>query len=58
MLSLYLVIQRGMRVTSLDFCLRDIVNKKTLNLEQATSSVLSVLLLIYEFNADLYYSGT
>ena len=42
MLSLCLVIQRGMR-----FCLRVIVNEKPLNLEKTTSSVLSILLLIY-----------
>ena len=36
-----------MRVTPLDFCLRVIVNEKSLNLEKTTSSVLSVLLLIY-----------
>ena len=38
---------RRMRVTPLDFCLRIIVNEKPLNLEKTTSSVLSVLLLIY-----------
>ena len=42
-----LVIQRGKRVTSLGFFLRVIVNQKPLNLEKTTSSVLSVLLLIY-----------
>ena len=47
MLSLCLVIQRGMRITSLGFCLRVIVNEKPLNLEKTTSSVLSILLLIY-----------
>ena len=36
-----------MRVTPLGFCLRVIVNEKLLNLEKTTSSVLSVLLLIY-----------
>ena len=46
MLSLCLAIQRGMRVTPLGFCLRVIVNKKPLNLEMTTFSVLSVLLLI------------
>ena len=35
-----------MRITPLGFCLRVIVNKKPLNLEKTTSSVLSVLLLI------------
>ena len=47
MLTLCLVIHRGMRVTPLGFCLRVIVNEKPLNLEKTTSSVLSVLLLIY-----------
>ena len=47
MISFYLVIQRCMRVTPLGFCLRVIVNEKPLNLENTTSSVLSVLLLIY-----------
>ena len=47
MLSLCFVIQRSMRVIPLDFCLRVIVNEKSLNLEKTTSSVLSVLLLIY-----------
>jgi len=35
------------------FCLRVIVNEKLLNLEKTTSSALSVLLLIYEFDSDL-----
>ena len=51
MLSLCLVIQRGMRVTPLGFCFRVIVNEKLLNLEKTTSSVRYVLLLIYEKDA-------
>ena len=47
LLSLCLVIQHGIRVTSLGFCLRIIMNEKPINLEKTTSSVLSVLLLIY-----------
>ena len=47
MLSFSLAIHRVMRVTSLGLCLRVIVNEKPLNREQTTSSVLSVLLLIY-----------
>ena len=44
MLSLCLVIQRGMRVTPLGFCLRIIVNENPLNLEKTKSSVhISVL---------------
>ena len=39
--------RESMRVTPLDFCLRIIVNEKPINLEKTTSSVLSVLLLIY-----------
>ena len=39
--------RESMRVTPLGFCLRVIVNEKPLNLEKTTSSVLSVLLLIY-----------
>ena len=39
--------RESMRVTHLGFCLRVIVNEKPLNLEKTTSSVLSVLLLIY-----------
>ena len=46
-LSLCLVIQRGMRVTPLGYCLRVVVNDKHLNLEKTVSSVLSILLLIY-----------
>ena len=38
----------SMRVTPLGFCLRVIVNEKLLNLEKTTSSVLSVLLLVYD----------
>ena len=50
MLSFSLVIQRGMHVTPLGFCLRVIVNEKPVNLEKMISSVLSsVLLLIYGF---------
>jgi len=41
--------RESMRVIPLGYCLRVIVNKKTLNLEKTTSSVLSVLLLIYAF---------
>ena len=37
----------GMRVTPLGFRLRVIVNENLLNIEITTSSVLSVLLLIY-----------
>ena len=37
-----------MRVISLGFCFRVIVNEKPLNLEKTTSSVLSVLLLIFD----------
>ena len=47
MLSLGLVIKRGIRLTSLSLCLRVFVNEKPLNLEKTTSSVLSVLLLFY-----------
>ena len=36
-----------MRVTSLGVCLKVIEYEKTLNLEKTTSSVLSILLLIY-----------
>ena len=39
--------KESMRVTPLGFCLRVIVNEKPLNLVKTTSSVLSVLLLIY-----------
>ena len=41
---------RCMRRTSLGFCLRVIVNEKTLNFEKTTYSVLSVLLLKYGSN--------
>ena len=58
MLSLCLVIQRGLRVTLLDLCLRVIVNEKPLNLEKATSSVLSVLLLIYGIKYQKKLSNT
>ena len=47
-LSLCLIIQRDMRVT-VEFCLRVIVNEQPLNIKKTTSSVLSVLLLIYSF---------
>ena len=47
MLSLCLVNQRGICETTLCFCLRVIVNKKNLNPEKTTYSVLSVLLLLY-----------
>ena len=39
--------ERGHARNSLGFCLRVIVIEKTLNLERTTSSVLSVILLIY-----------
>ena len=45
--SLCLVILRQLRETPLGFCLRIIVNEFHPNLEKTTSSVLSVLLLIY-----------
>ena len=47
MISLCLVLQCGIRVTPLDFCLRVIVNEKPLNLKYTTFSALSALLLIY-----------
>jgi len=47
MLSVCIVILLGVRVTPLAFCLKVIVNEKSLNLEKTTSSVLSVLLFIY-----------
>ena len=50
MLSLGLAIQRGMCVIPLSVGLRVIVNEKPLNLEKTTSSVLSVLFLIYVKN--------
>ena len=40
--------RESMRVTPLGFCLRVIVNEKLLNLEKTTSSVLSVLFLVYD----------
>ena len=52
MLSLRLLIQRGMRITPLGIFLRIMVNDKPLNLEKTTSSVLSVFLLIYDFFQD------
>ena len=48
MLSICLVSQRSMRVTPLGFYLRVIVNEKPLNLEKTISSVLPVLLLVYD----------
>ena len=45
-LSLCIVIQRDMHVTSLGFCLRVIVYEKPQNLEKTTSKVLSLLVLI------------
>ena len=52
--SLCLVIQRDMRlrVISLGFCLRVVVNEEPLDLEKTTSSVLSVLLLSYGRNFE------
>ena len=47
MLSLSPVIQSGMHVISLGFCFRVIVNEKSL-FKKTTSSVLSLMLLIYE----------
>ena len=46
-----------MWMTSLGFCLRVIVNEKPLDLEKTTSSVLSVLLLIYGMDviSDINY---
>ena len=46
--------QRGrMRVTPLGFCLRVVVHEKPQNLEKTTSSVLSVLLLIYDLTDEI-----
>ena len=42
--------RESVRVNPLDSCLRVIVNNKPQNLEKTTSSVLSVLLLIYDSN--------
>ena len=42
-----LVIKRAVSVTPLGPCLRVIVNEKPLYLEMASSSALSVMLLIY-----------
>ena len=57
MLSPCLVIQRGMYVTPLGVCLRVIVNEKPLNLEKTTSSVLSVLSLIFvPESSEIYFS--
>ena len=47
MLFLFLVIQRGIHVAPLGFCLRVILNEKLLILKKTTSSVLYVLLFIY-----------
>ena len=47
MLSLCLLIQHSISVHPLGLCLRVIVNEKPQNLKKTTSSVLSVLLLIY-----------
>ena len=47
MLSVCLVIQRGMRVTPLGFFLRVIGIEKPLNIEKTIFSIQSVLLLIY-----------
>ena len=53
-LFLCLVIQPSMRVTPLGNCLMVIVKEKPLNIEKTTSSVLSVLLLIYVYEYHLY----
>ena len=50
--SLCLVIQRCLRGTPLGFCLRASVKENPFNLEKTTSSILSVLFLIY----DIYLS--
>ena len=55
MLSLCLAIQRSMRVTHLGLFLRVIVNEKPLNLEKTTSSIQSVLLIIYGYKYDSKY---
>ena len=47
MLFLFLVIQHGMRVTHMGLYRKLILNEKLINLEKATSSILSVLLLIF-----------
>ena len=47
--------RESMRVTPLGFLLRVIVNEKPLNLKKTTSSVLSVLLLIYAYNCELQF---
>ena len=55
MLSLCLVIQRGKRVSPLGLFLRVIVNKKPLNLEKTTSSVLYFFLIYTKlFHGELY----
>ena len=44
---------------SMHLCLRVIVNQKLLNIENTTSSVLSVLLLVYgKTTANLTYKNT
>ena len=53
MLSRRFVIQRSMRVTPLNYSHRVVVNENPLNLEMTSSSVLSVLLLIYGYNIIL-----
>ena len=58
MLSLCLVIQRSICIPPLGFCLRVIVNLKPLNLEKTTSIVLSVFLLIYALDDQLYVRHT
>ena len=46
-----------MRVTPLGLYLRVIVNEKPLNFEKTLISVLSVLLLIYDFIIDIYMNN-
>ena len=41
--------RESMRITRFGFCLRVFVSEKPLNVEITTSSVLSVLLLIYDY---------
>ena len=45
------------QITPLDFCLRVIVKEQPLNLKKTTSSVLSVLLLIYAFNIQVNFNS-
>ena len=54
-LSLSCNLTRHAQITPLDFCLRVIVNEQPLNLKKTTSSVLSVLLLIYAFNIQVNF---